>query len=180
MSHLEDGSSLSPTHINAFVDEVHFVFERMLQWEVECTGMRSKADWAPSNFVSGIITLQGGYEGKVVLGFTTRLACRLTETLLRVNVQSVNDDVADAICEMTNTVTGRAAPCLSKQCIRVGVPTVMIGRARPIDYPRGINPLVIEFRVEDELVVLEVGLQETAGGGASTPSLQLKSEEVAF
>ena len=82
MSHLEDGDSLSATHADTFVDEVCFVFQRMLQWEVECTGMRSKTDWAPSSFVSGIITLHGGLEGKVVLGFTTRLACRLTEALL--------------------------------------------------------------------------------------------------
>ena len=82
---------------------------------------------------------------------------------------SVNDDVTDAVCEMTNTVSGRAAPRLATKPVRVGVPEVVLGRSRPIDFFPGTLPLVIEFCVEDEPVVLELGLRE-AGGEETLPN----------
>jgi CheY-specific phosphatase CheX len=149
-------------YVNPLIEEVYHVFAKMLGWVVECEYQKTKTDWAPTEFASAVISLHGGIEGKIVLGFPSLTACRLTESLLKRPYMAVNDDVADAICELTNTVSGRAAPCLSQQCTRVGVPEAIIGRGQTIDYSEGTVPVVIGFHCEAGTFVLELGLRKGA------------------
>ncbi len=160
------GQPFNISHTTPFVEEVIFVFERMLHWEVECESIGTKTDWTPTHFASGVVSLCGGFQGKVALSFPARLACRIAQELLRYPMSRVNDDVVDAICELTNTVTGRALPRLSKHCTSLGVPEAVIGRARPIEYPLGVSPIVVRFRGEVESFALEVGMIERALAGA--------------
>lgn len=170
----------SASQVNPFVDEVHFVFGTMVGWDVECVDIRTKEDWAPTKFVSGIISLHGEFSGLVALGVSTRTACCLTETLLQRPVSSVNDDVVDAMRELTNMISGRAAPQISKRCTRVGVPQVVIGRARTFAYPQGTNPIVIEFLAHAESIVLEIGLCKLPDSHASPSAAGAHDGSVVF
>jgi len=170
MSYPDTGRPTPEKHIQPFVQQVKYVFKYMFLWEVDSEEPVYKDNWAPESFVSGMITLRGGIQGTIALGFSPPMACQLTSYLLERRIHQINDDVSDAVRELTNTIVGRATPRLPNMSVRLSLPSVMIGRSRPIDYPRGMNPTLVTFFSSHGQFTLEVALREVSTWGMESDS----------
>ncbi len=163
-------SPAAPTHapydptidlklVQPFVEQTCYVFERLLAWQLEPSRSYVKSSSPPTFDISGIVRFAGRVRGAVVLSLPRATACRATSLLLERPSRYLNDDVADAVRELTNTVTGRAAGFLTREGVRFSLPVALVGRTRPLEWPADLAPVVIELHSAADSLALEIGLE---------------------
>ena len=153
-----DVPALDVNYINPFIEQTVFVFNTMLDWDIKRRSLEIKESFAPRYDISGVVPLSGKAKGAVVLSFSRDLACRMLSGIMGTDVLQVNEEVVDLVGELTNTISGRASASLARYEIRLGVPTVVIGRTSTISFPEQATPILVEFRTPWSPIALEVGL----------------------
>jgi CheY-specific phosphatase CheX len=146
------------TYIDPFVDQTCYVFDRMFGWTVSFGRPRAKADENATHDITGMIPLYGAVAGKMAVSLPRRLACTIASRLLQKDVLGLCEEAVDAMGELANTIAGRAAASLGEGDIRIGLPEVVVGRLRPLNFAATSNPLVVEMDVEAGCFALEIGL----------------------
>jgi chemotaxis protein CheX len=111
-----------------------------------------------SRDISGIIGLTGQINGLIGISLCRPLAIRLTSSLLMEDVQTINDDVVDAVGELANMIVGRAKSKLETSCLSITVPTVVVGNNQHLCFPEKVIPVRVGFRSEAGSLNLEIGL----------------------
>jgi chemotaxis protein CheX len=107
------------------------VFSTMLGLEFEVGEAFIEEDPpGPSEGVLALIGLAGTWAGSGTFSCSAEMARRLSSALLMADYESVNDDVLDAIGEVTNMVLGNVKTALEDKLGPMGlsIPTVVYGR----------------------------------------------------
>ncbi|MCL2624934.1 MAG: chemotaxis protein CheX, partial [Planctomycetaceae bacterium] len=108
--------------------------------------------------ISGIIGINGKQAvGTVVLTMSESVAYKAASTLLMVDVNEPNEDVMDAVGELTNMVAGATKAKLSRYNMSMGLPSVFHGNNCRIHFPANAHPLAIPFQSPWGALALEVG-----------------------
>ena len=107
------------------------VFETMLGQSIasEDAYLDSVASTA-SNGVVSFIGLAGAWQGTGSIACSAACACRLASQLLMVEYTAVDDEVLDAVAEVTNMILGNVKTSLEERLGPMGlsIPTVIYGR----------------------------------------------------
>jgi chemotaxis protein CheX len=107
------------------------VFSTMLMAPLEAEEARLERESAQSfDGVVCLIGLAGAYVGSGRIACSPALACRLSGALLACEFPAVNEDVLDAMAEITNMIIGNVKSALEEQLGSMGlsIPTVIFGR----------------------------------------------------
>jgi chemotaxis protein CheX len=147
--------------INPFVVATQNVFQTMLGSTLARGAVSLKHSHAPTFEVSGLIGLGGMLQGMVVVSVGRTTALKAAEILLGSPLDELNDDVMDAVGELTNMIAGAAKTQLARYQLSIGLPTVICGRSHSIKFPSGSPQLIIPFESDLGPVCVEVGLVET-------------------
>jgi chemotaxis protein CheX len=119
---------LLETAIRAATDRV---FETMLGIETQ-PGPRFTTRNAPGpeNGVVALVGLAGQFVGSGSLACSAELACKLSSALLLAECEAVNEEVLDAVAEITNMIVGNVKSALEEQFGPMGmsIPTVIFGQ----------------------------------------------------
>lgn len=145
-------------HINPFIAAVKNAFRTMLDCEARRGDLALKQDRRPRYYVSGVIGLSGRAVGAVVLNFSEQVALKAASTMLMTDLNVLNDDVLDAVGELTNMVAGAAKAELEEYELQVSLPNVITGDDHEVHFPSNVVPLSISFETEWGPFALEVGL----------------------
>lgn len=107
------------------------VFETMLSLEITPAEAYTN-DTAPSssNGVVSFIGLAGPWVGTGSISCSAPLACRIASQLMMTPYEAVDDDVLDAVAEVTNMIVGNVKTALDEIIGPMGlsIPTVIYGR----------------------------------------------------
>ncbi|RIK71009.1 MAG: chemotaxis protein CheX [Planctomycetota bacterium] len=122
---------------------------------------------------SGVIGLSGRASGTVVLSLQRAVAIMATEVLLGQKPAAINEDVIDAVGEITNMIAGRAKAGLEHLAMTLALPTVITGKNHIVSFGSATQTIRIPYSCEWGDMVLEVGLIE------HDKSLSTKSAELA-
>jgi chemotaxis protein CheX len=152
------GLPMLADHINPFIAAVKNAFRTMLACEARRGGLSLKQDRRPRYFVSGVIGLSGKAVGTVVLNFSEQVALKAASAMLLMDMETLNEDVLDAVGELTNMVAGAAKAELEEYELQVSLPNVITGCDHEIHFPSNVVPLAISFDTEWGPFALEVGL----------------------
>lgn len=142
---------------------VREVFTSMLGTEVAIWEEKSEPILPqPHDGVLALIGLAGQWVGSGVLFCQTRTACDLATRLLMSDVTEVNDEVRDAVGEITNMVIGNFKNCLESETVevRISTPTVIDGtrlKARNLSNEYTVSTW---FAYDDHLFLVEICLAE--------------------
>jgi len=147
-------------YINPFVTSITSVFDTMLGCSLTRGTPFLKSSPAPGHEVSGIIGLSGKAKGTVVLGLAWETARNATAAFLQEPLSEIDDDLADAIGELTNMVAGGAKAQLEQLALSVSLPSVVTGKRHVVEFPGDATPICIPFDCKWGPVSLEVGLVE--------------------
>ncbi len=147
-------------HINPFVASVDNVFNTMLSCELSREDLFLKDGFQPEHPVAGIIGLSGKAKGVVVLSLCREVALEATAVLLQERPPEVNDEVVDAVGELTNMIAGGAQAQLEHLEMRISLPTVVLGDSYTIEFPASTRPICIPFGSKWGKMAVEVGLIE--------------------
>lgn len=156
--------------INPFLRSLQNTFTTMLNCPVRRTSLALKEDARASHEVSGVVGLTGKAVGAVVLSLSKEVALRAASSLLCAELSEINEEVLDAVGELTNMVAGGAKAQLEEFQLAVSLPNVVTGKNHEVHFPSNVIPVCIHFTCEWGDLALEVGLSLSPNSAASVPA----------
>ncbi len=147
-------------YINPFMKSLQNTFATMVNCEVRRTGLSLKDHTTPHHEISGVIGLSGKAIGTVVLSLSKEVAVQAASTMLMAEYTELNDDVIDAVGELTNMVAGAAKAELEQYDLSISLPNVITGKGHEIRFPSNVSPICVLFESQWGDLSLEVGLAE--------------------
>ena len=123
-------------------------------------GNKAKGD------VSGIIGLTGSARGSLALSFSEKSILMIVSNMLGEKHMEINDEVRDAVGEITNMISGVARKKLESQGynIAAAIPTVVSGKDHVILHVLGGPSIIIPFELAHGAFYVDVCLEDTREG----------------
>lgn len=108
--------------------------------------------------VSGIIGITGQARGSMSISFSESCITAIVGNLFGTVVNGVNDEVRDAVGEITNMICGDARRRLERENISLqsGTPTVIAGKNHSVTHISQGPMLAIPFETQNGPFVIEV------------------------
>lgn len=100
--------------------------------------------------ISGIIGLTGAKHGSVVVSFSKECAIKVISSMMHQEYTELDDEVRDAVGEITNMISGDARRQLAEigQTFEAGIPVVITGKGHHISNSCKGVCVVIPFKIE--------------------------------
>lgn len=149
-------------YINPFIASLKNTFRTMLGCEAQRGELSVNSSGRAHHPISGVIGLSGKAVGTVVVSFSREVALRAASTMLMTEATEVDEDVLDAVGELTNMVAGGAKARLEEFQLMVSLPNVVTGQDHEIHFPSNVTPLCIHFQTPWGPLTLEVGFAPLA------------------
>jgi len=166
--------------VAAIVSSTQDVFSTMLGVEITPGDiLTAKADVeAPASGLVSLIGLAGSWSGTGSLACTGVFACTMAGQLLACTFESVNEEVLDAVGEITNMIIGNVKTVLEEKVGEMGLstPTVIFGRNFQTRSARVHDWVVVPFDSGGERMCVQLCLapnpeKTTARAGFQMPHL---------
>lgn len=119
-----------------------------------------KKDGKAVGDVSGIIGLTGSVSGSLALSFSEKCIITIVNNMLGENYTEINDEIRDAVGEITNMISGDARKRLETDGFKVtaAIPTIVSGQDHRIRHMQGGPSIIIPFEINDSSFVVDVCL----------------------
>jgi chemotaxis protein CheX len=147
--------------INCISQAAVNVFTTMLGVEIR-QGSVSVESGAPdpNDGVVSLIGLAGTWTGAGSITCSPTLACRICSQLLMSENQNVDEEVLDAVAELTNMIIGSVKTDLEQSLGPLGlsIPTVVYGRNFKTRSARNSEWIVVPFYWDDECLLIKLCL----------------------
>ena len=114
--------------------------------------------------VAGCVTIEGAWDGAVILTCEQSLAESLTRRLLDAHTPVTSDDVRDAVGEVTNMLAGNYKALLPDPS-RISLPTVAFSAHYGVSVVGTIETSAVRFRCVDGLLQISVHEGRPGTGG---------------
>ena len=148
------------------------VFTTMLSAEVKADEVRMESAVAePNNGVVSFIGLAGSWAGTGSIVCSPAVACRVCTQMLMTEATVVNEDVLDAVAELTNMIIGGVKTELEKQLGPLGlsIPTVVFGRNFKTKGAGNAQWCIERFHWDQEEFVVKVCLEPNKQHSHTSP-----------
>lgn len=150
-------------YINPFLISTKNVVETMAQTPVKSGKPELKKDAKTYGDVTGIIGMSSDtVTGAMVLSFSENCILNIVANMLMEPVKSkVDDDVVDAVGELTNMICGGAKAELAKIHLKfdLATPTMVVGKGVEITMFSSSPTIVIPFESKYGIFVIEANLR---------------------
>jgi chemotaxis protein CheX len=145
-------------YINPIIAGLEEAFNVQLDCKIERTGLGLMENNQALYPVSGIIGISGKGVGTVVLSMSESVAIKAASTMLMdPDIAEVNDDVMDAVGEITNIVCGGAKAKLAQLHLSMSLPNVLCGANCRLHFPQNSHPIYIPFKCIWGPLALQIG-----------------------
>ena len=150
-------SAFDVDYINPVIAGLEDTFSTMLGSKVERSGLDLMANNLALHPVSGIIGVSGKAVGTVVLSMSEGVAIKAASTMLMAELKEIDDDVMDAVGEITNMVCGSAKAKLAQYSLSMSLPNVLFGKECRLHFPQNSHPISIPFKCDWGPLALQIG-----------------------
>jgi len=108
--------------------------------------------------VSGVIGLSGQAKGSLALSFKESCILVIITNMLGETYKEINNDVADAVGEITNMISGVARKKLEAGglVVTAAIPSVIVGKNHSIQHVLGGPSVIIPFHIGENTFVVDV------------------------
>jgi chemotaxis protein CheX len=154
------------------------VFDTMLALPLERA--EPYTNTAASVSINGIVSfigLAGPWAGTGSISCSTALACRIASQLMMTEYEAVDDEVLDAVAEVTNMIVGNVKTALDDRLGPMGlsIPTVIYGRNFTSRTVGKQEWTIVPFHMEKELFEVQICLAPSRE--ESRPKIAFGSQE---
>lgn len=152
--------------INPFLSAAVHVLQTMANIEAMPGKPFLKKDKHALGDVSAIIGITGAARGSMALTFTESCIKAVVSKLLGIAVTGINDEVKDAVGELTNMICGGARGRLGEEGIslQAGIPTIVTGKDHSIRHINDGPHLAVPFDTPHGGFVVEVAFSNDKYG----------------
>ncbi|MBC8317084.1 MAG: chemotaxis protein CheX [Desulfobulbaceae bacterium] len=148
--------------INPFLHAAKNVLETMCQTVVQAKKPKLKDDKLSYGEVTGIIGMTSeGTAGCMIVSFSEKCILQIVANMLMEPAkEKVDDEIIDAVGELTNMICGGAKAQLAKlnYTFDLATPTMVVGKGVEISYHSESPTIVIPFTSEYGDFVIEANL----------------------
>jgi chemotaxis protein CheX len=149
-------------YLNPFMHATRNVLETMAQTKVAAQKPHLKESMATYGDVTGIIGMASeAVEGNMVISFSEKCILQIVAKMLMEEPKTkMDEDIVDAVGELTNMICGGAKAELAKLGLNfsLATPTMITGKGVEIHYRSESPTIVIPFKTEYGDFVLEANL----------------------
>lgn len=151
---------MNAEYINSFVRATVHVLKTMAFTEARPGKPYLKQDNNANGDVSGIIGMTGETEGSLSLSFSESSICAIVSSMFGEPFEKINEDVKDAVGELTNMICGDARRELEEKgyLLKGAIPTVITGHNHSIKHISNDPVIAIPFSTNAGKFVLELSL----------------------
>ena len=147
-------------YVNPFIRSTIAVYRTMLNCEIQQGEAVRNEHFQPQHDISGVIGLTGDVSGTVILSVSSDVALNATEALLGFRPDAVNEDVVDAVGELTNMIAGGAKTELTSFNMCLALPAVISGANHVVSFGSQVRPVFLPFTTPWGEFSVEVGFVE--------------------
>jgi chemotaxis protein CheX len=117
-----------------------------------------KTDPKGKGVVSGILTLKGNHTGTAAISFPDKAILMVVSKMFGEEITEVDNDVKDAVGEITNMISGQATQLYEKDglSVKAALDQVLMGDNHSIPHPPGFPVLGIPIATEPGEVTVEL------------------------
>lgn len=146
--------------VRPFLDAVQNVISTMAMMEVSSGKPFMKTDSVAHGDVTGVISMSGDRNGTISVTFTGECALAVVGNMLGEKLTELNNDIRDAVGELTNMISGQARRGLQQEglTMEAGIPTVIMGTNHSISHITRDPILAIPFSTASGEFTVEVCL----------------------
>lgn len=147
--------------INPFIESTRKVLTSMAQTEVTPGKPYLKQGHATWGDVTGVIKMVSPQvQGTMVLSFDAPSILAIVQKMLSEEFSQINNDVADAVGELTNIITATTKASLSEQgyAFQMNTPAVVLGKNQDLPQQSDTAVIVIPFSTAAGNFVIEANL----------------------
>ncbi|MEA1867504.1 MAG: chemotaxis protein CheX [Thermodesulfobacteriota bacterium] len=148
--------------INPFLEATIDVLKTMAFVESRPGKPYLKKDDLAKGDVSGIIGFTGAATGSMALSFSEKCILKIVSNMLGEESKEINDDIKDAVGELTNMVSGAARKNLEPigLSLSAAIPTVVAGKGHSVSHVMGGPSIIIPFETEQGPFFVDVCMGE--------------------
>jgi chemotaxis protein CheX len=144
-------------YINPFITAVIKTLETMVGCKVTRQSPTIKRESRTLYPISGTIGLSGTVIGTCVVTMSEELALKSASVMLMEEQKNLNDDVYDAVGELTNMIAGNAKAQLEEYHLSLSLPNVIRGTDVELLFPANCQPISIPFKTDFGPLAVEIG-----------------------
>jgi len=113
--------------------------------------------------VTGLIGVSGFADGIISLTLDQSCVLKIVSNMLGEEFNSIDDEIADAVGELTNMIAGQARTHLADvgMNFKAGTPSVVIGKNHVLNHIGNSPILSIPFSTPDGNLVVEISLAKS-------------------
>jgi len=139
------------------------IFSSMIMLEVTPKEATTRTDAAFTDSITGMVGLAGCVRGNLLIHLPTRVATAVTAAFLGMEVESIDDDVCDAIGELANMLAGAVKTSLdpSGSGIKLSMPSTVYGESYYLDCIDCSVSVMVPFDLEGQEFNVELQLIES-------------------
>jgi chemotaxis protein CheX len=129
-----------------------------------------KEEAVPSSGVVSLIGLAGSWVGSGSLACSAGCATKIASALLMASYEGINEEVLDAVAEVTNMIIGNVKTVLETRLGAMGLstPTVIYGRNFQTRSSGNQEWTVVPFSLDDERMCVQVCIAPNLDAGKKT------------
>ena len=150
--------SIDIDYINPVIAGLEHVFGTMLNSKVERVGLGLMENNQALHPVSCIIGVSGKGVGTIVVSMERSVAIKAAGVMLMMDdLKEVDNDVLDAVGEITNMICGDAKAKLAQFQLSISLPNIICGEGCWLHFPQNAHPISIPFKCQWGKLALQIG-----------------------
>lgn len=144
--------------INPFIDATLHVLETMAFTKAKAGTPFLKEDRVARGDVSGIIGLTGEASGTISVSFSEECILAIVSSMFGEEMPELNDEVKDAVGEITNMISGQARQKLEGmgRNLKAAIPTVIAGKNHSVTHITSKPIVAVPFTTDNGGFTIEV------------------------
>ncbi len=145
-------------HVNSFVEAAINILETMASTSVKAKKPYVKYDAAAKGDISGIIDLSGDFKGTIAVSFTEKLILSIVSTMFGEEMTELNDDIKDAMGEITNMISGQVTTKLAElgKSLKAETSKVIMGKSHSIEHLKDHPVIALPYKTENGEFTIEI------------------------
>ena len=149
-------------YINPFIASTIHVIKTMSSVDVQVGKPYLKKDEVAKGDVSGIIGLIGEIKGSISVSFSEGCILPIVSKMFQEEVKEMNDEVKDAVGELSNMISGQARQKLELigRSLKASIPIVIMGKNHTISHMTKDKIIAIPFKTDNGDFTIEVSFEE--------------------
>ena len=147
--------------INPFIESVVNVLKTMSQTDPVVGKPGLKKNNLTEGIVTGVIGMAGDdISGNMAISFDEPCICGIVSRMLMETFTKVNQDVVDAVGEITNMISGGAKKLISEKgySFNMATPMMLVGKGIEIQQMSKSPIIQVPFKTVDGAFVIEANL----------------------